>query len=166
MVKSSGSSKGGAVGIFIAGGNTGFFLGPLVAGVILTAYGLEGTLILLPIGVITAVVLLRGRMNVGNPKASDVTSGSKLPVNKPLLALLAAITACRSTTIQTAETFLPLYFVARGQSLFVATALVSLWLGIGVLGQLGGGFISDRVGRRPVIVISLLIGERYSWDLS
>jgi len=158
VVRSSGSSKGGAVGIFIAGGNTGFFLGPLVAGVILTAYGMEGTLILLPIGVITAVVLLRGRMNVGNPKASDAASGSKLPVNKPLLALLAAITACRSTTIQTAETFLPLYFVARGESLFVATALVSLWLGIGVLGQLGGGFISDRVGRRPVIAISLLIG--------
>jgi FSR family fosmidomycin resistance protein-like MFS transporter len=51
-----------------------------------------------------------------------------------------------------------LYFVARGESLFIATALVSLWLGIGVLGQLGGGFISDRVGRRPVIAISLLIG--------
>jgi len=158
VVKSSGPGKGGAVGIFIAGGNTGFFLGPLVAGIILTAYGLHGTLILLPIGVITAVVLLRGRMNVGNLKASDAASGSRLPVNKPLLALLAAITACRSTTIQTAETFLPLYFVARGESLFIATALVSLWLGIGVLGQLGGGFISDRVGRRPVIAISLLIG--------
>ena len=158
VVKSSGSGKGGAVGMFTAGGNIGFFLGPLIAGVILTAYGLHGTLILLPIGVITAVILLRGRVNVGNLAAPKATSGSKLPVNKSLLALLVAITACRSTTIQTAETFLPLYFVARGESLFIATALASLWLGIGVLGQVGGGFISDRVGRRPVIVISLLIG--------
>ena len=40
----------------------------------------------------------------------------------------------------------------------IATSIASLWLGIGVLGQLGGGFISDRIGRRPVIVISLLAG--------
>jgi FSR family fosmidomycin resistance protein-like MFS transporter len=53
---------------------------------------------------------------------------------------------------------LPLCFVARGDSIFLATAISSVWLGIGVLGQLAGGFISDRVGRRPVIVTSLLVG--------
>jgi FSR family fosmidomycin resistance protein-like MFS transporter len=161
VVKSSGSGKGGAMSIFLAGGNTGFFLGPLVAGAILTAYGLHGTLILLPIGLIAAVVLLRARVSGRKVTASEAASGSKPPANKSLVALLATITACRSTTIQTAETFLPLYFVARGESLFIATALASVWLGVGVLGQLGGGFISDRVGRRPVIVISLLIGAAF-----
>ena len=158
VIKSDGTRKGGAVGIFIAGGNVGFFLGPIVAGAVLTAYGLRGTLLLLPIGVIVAAVLLKSRVTGGNPTKHESAAGSNLPVNKSLLVLLAAITAGRSITVQTAETFLPSYFVARGDSLFVATSLASLWLGIGVLGQLGGGFISDRVGRRLVIVTSLLVG--------
>jgi FSR family fosmidomycin resistance protein-like MFS transporter len=48
--------------------------------------------------------------------------------------------------------------VARGDSLFVATSIASIWLGVGVIGQLGGGFISDRIGRRTVIATSLLGG--------
>ena len=55
-------------------------------------------------------------------------------------------------------TFLPLYLVTRGESLFLATAVASIWLGTGVLGQIAGGHISDRVGRRPVIVFSLWVG--------
>jgi FSR family fosmidomycin resistance protein-like MFS transporter len=51
-----------------------------------------------------------------------------------------------------------LYFVARGESLLIATLIASIWLGVGVLGQLGGGYFSDRVGRRPIIVASLLLG--------
>lgn len=31
-------------------------------------------------------------------------------------------------------------------------------VGVGVLGQIAGGHISDRIGRRPVIVFSLLVG--------
>lgn len=48
--------------------------------------------------------------------------------------------------------------VTKENTLFVATAIASLWLGVGVLSQLGGGFISDRIGRRPVIAASLLFG--------
>jgi FSR family fosmidomycin resistance protein-like MFS transporter len=157
VVKAGTSRKGQAMGFFIAGGNTGFFLGPIVAGLILTVYGLHGTLLLLPVGLIAALILLRARVT-GTPTATlDVNSTQ--PANKPLVALLATITACRSTTITVAETFLPVYFVARGEPLVIATALGSLWLGIGVLGQFAGGYISDRIGRFPVIVSSLLIGS-------
>lgn len=55
-------------------------------------------------------------------------------------------------------TFLPLYLVTKGESLLLATGVASIWLGVGVLGQIAGGHISDRIGRRPVIVFSLLVG--------
>jgi FSR family fosmidomycin resistance protein-like MFS transporter len=60
-----------------------------------------------------------------------------------------------------AETFLPVYFVSRGEPLIIATALASLWLGIGVLGQLTGGYASDKIGRFPVITCSLLMGSAF-----
>jgi len=146
------------MGIFIAGGNTGFFLGPIIAGLILTTYGLHGTLLLLPIGLIVALVLFKKRVTVRAPTVSLEEQSTQRPANKSLVALLATITACRSTTITVAETFLPVYFVARGEPLFIATALGSVWLGIGVVGQLIGGYVSDRIGRFPIIISSLLIG--------
>ena len=158
VVKARTTGKGQAMGIFLAGGNTGFFLGPIMAGLLLTLYGLHGTLLLLPIGLIVALVLLKSRVTVPAPTANLDTESTQPPANKRLVALLGTITACRSITITVAETFLPVYFVARGEPLFIATALASLWLGIGVAGQLGGGYISDRIGRFPVITSSLIIG--------
>jgi FSR family fosmidomycin resistance protein-like MFS transporter len=157
VVRSSASEKGGAMGIFLSGGNTGFFLGPIVAGALVSGFGLSGTLVLLPLGLLTAALLLRVR-KLGGGHEEPSTEILHQPPNKRLVGLLATITALRSMTIQTAVTFLPLYFVVRGESLFLATAIASIWLGVGVMGQLGGGFISDRVGRRPVIVTSLLTG--------
>ena len=158
VVNSGTSRKGQAVGFFVAGGNTGFFLGPIVAGVILTVYGLHGTLLLLPVGLIAALILLRARVTAVEQTAISDADSTRPVANRRLVALLATITACRSTTITVAETFLPVYFVARGEPLVIATALASVWLGIGILGQFAGGYISDRVGRFPVIATSLLLG--------
>jgi FSR family fosmidomycin resistance protein-like MFS transporter len=158
VVRSTPSGRGGAMGIFLSGGNTGFFIGPIVAGALVSGCGLQGTLVLLPVGLLTAALLLKVR-KLGASDEQLLTETAHQPPNTRLVTLLAAITALRSITIQTAVTFLPLYFVVRGDSLFLATAIASIWLGVGVLGQLGGGFISDRIGRRPVIVISLLTGS-------
>jgi len=155
VAKSTGTSRGGSLAIFLSGGNAGFFLGPIVAGALVSTIGLSGTLALLPIGLLTSILLLRARA-VGT-RAPPVPLPS-LPVDKRLLSLLVTITALRSTTIQVAVTFLPLYLVTKGESLLLATAVASVWLGVGVVGQIAGGHISDRIGRRPVIVFSLLVG--------
>ncbi len=144
------------MGIFLSAGNTGFFLGPFVAGALGSAFGLRGMVLLLPVGLVVAVVLFKAKINP--KKVEEKSSQHRYPANKRILSILASITALRSVTVQTAVTFLPLYFVARGDSLLLATAIASIWLGVGVLGQLGGGYVSDRVGRRPIIVTSLLLG--------
>ena len=159
VVKSSTAAKGGALGIFLSGGNTGFFLGPLVAGLLVSAFGLQGIFLLLPIG-LTAAALLH-RIPRERRQGTPTTTEEARPANKRLLTLLATITAVRSIAIQSAVTFLPLYFVARGDSLLLATSIASFWLAVGVLGQLAGGTVSDRIGRRPIIVSSLLAGALF-----
>jgi FSR family fosmidomycin resistance protein-like MFS transporter len=59
----------------------------------------------------------------------------------------------------TAVNFLPLYFVKMGDSLLVATAITSMWMAFAVLGQVGGGLLSDRIGGRRVVATSLVSGS-------
>jgi FSR family fosmidomycin resistance protein-like MFS transporter len=143
------------MGVFLSGGNAGFFLGPLVAGGLVSAVDLKGTLVLLPIGLLSSLLLFKVR---SVKQVSRIIPAADQSSNTRLLGLLATITALRSTTLQVAVTFLPLYLVTRGEPLFVATAISSAWLGTGVLGQIAGGHISDRIGRRPVILFSLWVG--------
>jgi FSR family fosmidomycin resistance protein-like MFS transporter len=147
------------MGMFVSGGNIGFFLGPLVVGLLVSAFGLPGMLLLVPVGVTTALFLLRIRPTRGLGTVSAARQAQ--PAKRGLLVLLATITAFRSVAIQSAVTFLPLYFVAKGNSLLVATSIASLWLAVGVLGQIGGGMLSDRIGRRPVVAASLLAGALF-----
>jgi FSR family fosmidomycin resistance protein-like MFS transporter len=154
VVKASGSSAGGKMAMFVSGGNTGVFVGPVVAGLLVSMLGRSGTLLMLPVGLITALMLFKIHFK---HETRHIESQSKA-ANTHLIALLAAVTAFRSIAISSAIYFLPLYFIAKGDSLFLATAITSLWLGVGVLGQLGGGYLSDRIGQRLVIVASLLLG--------
>ncbi len=156
VVKSGSSSRGKDMGIFLSAGNTGFFLGPFVAGALGTAFGLRGMVLLLPVGLVVAFVLFKAKINPR--KVEEKSLRQRSPADRRMLSLLASITALRSVTLQTVVTFLPLYFVVRGDSLLLATTIASVWLGVGVLGQLGGGYLSDRVGRKPIIVVSLLLG--------
>lgn len=154
VVKASGSSRGGKMAMFVSGGNTGVFVGPVVAGLLVSMLGRSGTLLMLPVGLITALMLFK----IHFKHEEHQIEAQRKPANTRLIALLAAVTAFRSIAISSAIYFLPLYFIARGSSLFLSTAITSLWLGVGVLGQLGGGYLSDRIGQRVVIVVSLLLG--------
>jgi FSR family fosmidomycin resistance protein-like MFS transporter len=155
VARSSTKSRGESMGVFISGGNAGFFLGPIVAGGLVTTMGLKGTIVLLPIGLVTSIMLLKVH---AIEKGGQTVRRTGQPANKRLVGMLAAITALRSTTVQVVVTFLPLYLVAKGESLLLATGVASIWLGVGVIGQIVGGHISDRIGRKPVIVFSLLTG--------
>jgi len=157
VAKASQKSRGGAMGVFLSSGNTGFFLGPIFAGLVVSIFGLVGTLLLLPIGITTFLLLLRARKAPGKGTIAE----SHTKTNTYTVTLLAIITALRSITVQGVITFLPLYFVAKGDSIVLATAISSLWLGLGVVGQLAGGMLSDRVGRRPVIIVSLFLGSAF-----
>jgi FSR family fosmidomycin resistance protein-like MFS transporter len=155
VARSSTRTRGESLGVFISGGNAGFFLGPIVAGALVTAFGLRGTIVLLPIGLAASIVLLKTH---AIERRSQTKRAPGQPANRHLVGLLLAITGLRSTTIQAIVTFLPLYLVATGESLLLATGVASIWLGTGAVGQIVGGHFSDRVGRRPVIVFSLLTG--------
>ena len=75
--------------IFLSGGNTGFFLGPIVAGLLVSGLGLRGMFLLVPTGMVTLALLYRTPLLKGH--SMSTTGKESQHVKKRLLLLLATL---------------------------------------------------------------------------
>jgi len=159
MVSSvSGDQKGFFQSLFVAAGNAGWALTPLFVVPIIQAYGLEATPVFVIPGLFAAALLWFS--------APRVSSAGK-PAPPPLLPLLRAswreltkivcVVVCRSLAYFGLVAFLPLYLQSINISLLESSRLIFLMLFTGALGGIAGGYLSDRVGRKIVIVVSLIL---------
>ena len=73
---------------------------------------------------------------------------------KPFVILMAA-SVLRAWAVFAAITFLPMYLVTQGYDLMTASLIMTLMLLAGVAGQVIGGRISDRIGRKEFMVFVL-----------
>ena len=53
--------------------------------------------------------------------------------------------------------FLALWLIGQGYSPTMAGGLLTAFLAGGAVGSVGGGFLSDRIGRKPCIIAALLL---------
>lgn len=151
-ILATGSSRGKLTSLFVVGGNMGMALGPIIAGIILTTGGVPQVIWLIIPAVVTALVLyinpLSDSCNIRQKSSADGNENWR-----PVMLLFSGATL-RSWVTFGSMTFLPTYLVLEGYSLLEATTLVSIMMVAGVAGQLSGGALSDRIGRKKVIVIT------------
>jgi MFS transporter, FSR family, fosmidomycin resistance protein len=154
----SGDRRASGMSLFSIGGNLGYALGPIVATALVVAFGLTGGLLLaLPCLVVAgALLLLLPFLNSFAPERGSGTlwSGEDRP---RAIALLLAVIATRNVGWFALVTFVPLYEVSLGHSEAHGNRLLSLMLLAGGIGTLFAGPLADRVGRRPVLLGSLLM---------
>jgi FSR family fosmidomycin resistance protein-like MFS transporter len=143
--------------LFSIGGNVGYALGPTATTPLVLAFGLTGGLLLAVPALAVAALLfavvpfLRGFVPV---RAASDGGGEDRP---GALALLLGVIAFRSVAWFGLITFVPLWEVSLGHSKSHGSHLLSLMLLAGGLGTLAAGPIADRVGRRPVVTVSMLL---------
>ncbi|MDQ7094303.1 MFS transporter [Desulfosporosinus sp. PR] len=156
----SGSYKAVLLSTFIAFGNFGFALGPLLLVPLFQTYGLQATLVTVIPGMLVSLLLLffAPRINLSSDNSSDLASvvASVKFAAKELSAIVSVI-AVRSLAYTGLLTMLPLYFQARNLSNIAASHLVTIMLATGAIGGITGGFISDMFGRKRLIVGSLVL---------
>jgi FSR family fosmidomycin resistance protein-like MFS transporter len=68
------------------------------------------------------------------------------------MLVLAGLTGMRSMMMLSTTIFLPLYLTESGTSIWLAGAALSIVEAAGVAGAFAGGWISDQVGRRAVLI--------------
>jgi len=157
----AGDRKATGVSIFSTGGNIGIALGPPLLTVLLTTYGLPGSLGMLVPGLLVAALLtaVLPRLSAPAPTvARDRASAAGAQTMVGAMSLLILVVAIRSWTQLGFTTFMPFYrkAVLPGDPRLVGT-LLAVFLGAGAIGTLAAGPVADRVGvRRYVVSVFLL----------
>jgi MFS family permease len=157
--------RGQALGFHLVGGNASIFIAPLLAAGISVFWGWRGSYITLAIPTIAlgiALYILLGRRLETNEsgmaeKGNAASSRDEAPTRssrRKLLIFFLILSVSTGALLTTMRSFIPLYMVDNfGVSEEAAAALVSLIPLAGLWASPIGGYLSDRIGRIPMILV-------------
>ena len=151
----AGANKATALSIFSAGGNAGFALGPLLAALLLSLRGLNGTpLLALPCFLMAALLFMQLRQFAVSPTARVHQTVIASPAMRDAwgpFAWLSIAVICRSVIFYGLITFLPLYWIHYLHNSAMASAALTVLFTAGAIGTLLGGRLADHFGYRAVM---------------
>lgn len=153
-------TRGRALGIHLIGGSVGFSLAPLAAGFLASQWTWRGAFMVLaiPTGLTSLLFwrFIRERRVSASPALAGGEQGSAWALLRSL-GLLVGVAILAQATTTGVNSFLPIYLVDKhGVSPLRAGMFLSLVYGAGLVAAPLGGALSDRVGRKPVILSSAL----------
>ena len=157
----SSGRKGFGVSIWGIGGSFGYSLGPLAGALMLVTLGARGTpYLIIPVILIVAffLILRKEYYYVPKPKKSDEGMLSKIkhaPWDQ--LISIGIATSTMSMAYHVVTSFLPLYIDKLGYHAGISGVLLTAHTGLGSLGSITAGWLSDRIGRKQIILICLVL---------
>jgi MFS transporter, FSR family, fosmidomycin resistance protein len=154
----SGRRRASGMSAFSIGGNLGFALGPIAATALVLAFGLRGGLLLaLPCLAIAGGLVAGTRfLRTFAPERAAADPSGVGEDRRGAMALLLGVIAFRSLAWFGLITFVPLWEVSLGHSKAHGSHLLALMLLAGGVGTIFAGPAADRLGRRPILIGSLL----------
>ncbi|MBN1432032.1 MAG: MFS transporter [Methanomicrobiaceae archaeon] len=156
----AGANRGRLTSLFVVGGNLGFAIGPILAGLAAGGFGLHGLALIIIPG-IAIVFLLRkvlppvSELETDYSKANETKDKSVKFPYIPITFLVTA-SAFRAWVIFASVAYLPTFLAQNGMSVIMANLLTSVMLMAGVAGQVIGAGMSDKYGRKEYILASLI----------
>lgn len=149
-----------AASFFFLLGQVGFILAPAIGGPLLEQWGTAGLLALVPLAL--PVGLMAGRDLSDLPgKDPALVQAAAVPVRRravslPFLAFVAVI-AIQSWAQTNMVTYLPKYYHDLGFRPAIYGLLAATFMIGTAVGGMTGGWLGDRVSRRAIVSLSLLM---------
>ena len=153
----AGRRIGLGMSLFMAAGELSRTIGPLLAVWAASTWTLEGVYRMMALGWAASVVLFWRLRTVSARLEKPGSLRAILPVLSSLFIPLTVINLSRNFLVECASTFLPTYLSQQGLALKWAGAALSVLELAGVGGALLSGTLSDRLGRRGVLLGSTLV---------
>lgn len=158
----SGDRRGLGMSIYVSGGRVGVGLGAAAATFIVTNWGLSaipvagvaGFFCGLPFFFLTPPI---EKITASAPMNFSDTIRSLRTVRRPLI-LMWLVNYCRTTVTMSVGTYMPIFIVKGGGTVAEGGWSITLFLFAAAAGGIYGGHLSDRIGRRMVMIGGLLLG--------
>ncbi|NJD60912.1 MAG: MFS transporter, partial [Anaerolineae bacterium] len=157
VARESGSQVGKGMSLFMAAGEMGRTIAPLVAAWALLTLTLEHMFPLAVFGWIASLIIFIRIKGIPVHIGNRVQLKAALPVARRLFIPLFAFLFFRSFLITGMGVYLPTLLQGQGASIWMADISLTIYQLAGVFGALFGGTISDRYGRKPVLFIASLL---------
>lgn len=158
VAKLSGDYKGRGMAFFMTGGELARTVGPLLAVGAVSLFGLEGFYPIMVFGLASSFWLFLKFKDVNIRRKTNQSvslKGTWKEVGHIMLPLIGILCA-RGFMHASITTFLPTFIQARTGDLWLAGISLTLVEGAGVAGVLAAGSLSDALGRRRMLLISLV----------
>lgn len=159
IVFAAGTRKGTAMSIFGVGGTLGFAIGPLIVTAALLYWGLKGTLVLIvPVSIMALVMTSQFSTFehlAAHANQDQRTSGTdEVKDNWGAFLRLTITIIGRSIIFYGLNTFIPIYWInALNQSKSAGAIALTIFAGSGIIGNLLGGLLADRIGQKKVMLL-------------
>jgi MFS transporter, FSR family, fosmidomycin resistance protein len=159
IAQSAGRRVGQGMGLWSMGGELARTVGPLAAVGIVAWRGFDGAYPFMVVGGLASVSLYlffrSAKTTTGRKDGSSPQETWR--VLRPVVLPLAAVVFFRSLTAQALSVYLPAYVVSKGQSLWFGGFCLAAFELAGTAGTFAGGYLSDRLGRRSVLLTTTLV---------
>lgn len=165
----AGNKRGLSQSIYQVGGNTGQALAPLISAFVLVPLGQKGAAVFIIVAAVGIVLLsrisawykqqleLEKQNNRKKVLLSSIGELTKRQITIALTLILTIIFA-RSFYVTNVTSFYIFYLLDEyGLKIAQGQLLIFLFMALGAAGTFFGGPMADRIGRKNVIVLSLLV---------
>ncbi len=158
---SNSRNLGRDMAFWVAGGEIGYALGPLLVVSVVKWLGLKGTPCMTIIGIMGSVLIFTQLRRM--PRHEGRQQSQKVPVWQALVGMrkvmlpVMGLIVVRSFALAALGSFLPTFLLEEGTSFWLAGAALSIYQGAASVGGLLGGSLSDWLGRRAVVLSSMVI---------
>ncbi|PWI58558.1 MFS transporter [Sulfoacidibacillus thermotolerans] len=154
IVRSTVSKKRQGLGLsaFLVGGELGRGIFPMLTSWIVVSLGLVNLWLLAIPTLLTVPLLLRysPRLPAQHVRAHRIN----WRLHRKPMSYLVSFASLRSLITYGVVTFIPVLWHARGGNLVVGASIITTVLVVGIVGNLLGGHLADRYGRRPLLIFS------------
>lgn len=152
----SGDQVGKGMSLFMAAGELGRTVGPLLAVWAVSTWTLSGLYRIVFVGWVASLFLFIRLRNVAARTEKSGDLRLMVPYLRQLFLPLLVFAFFRNFLNVSLTTFLPTFMKMEGASLWMAGAALSILELAGVGGALISGTISDQLGRKPVLLVATI----------